>query len=78
VLIAVTFGNQSDWLRNVLAAGCTIRIEGEDYAVSRPQFLTRQEAKPLVAATFGPMERAGFRMLGIRQLMRLDVAPAGS
>ena len=45
---------------------------------ARPRFLTRQEARPQVAGAFGPMERAGFRMLGIRQVMRLDIVPAKS
>jgi deazaflavin-dependent oxidoreductase (nitroreductase family) len=77
VLIALTFGNQSDWARNVRAAGgCSIRIEGRDYDLTRPQFLTMQEAKPLATAAFSRMERAGFRMLGIKQIMRLDVVPA--
>ena len=40
--------------------------------------LTRQEAKPQIAAAFSPIERAGFRMLGIRQVMRLNVVPAKS
>jgi hypothetical protein len=32
ILIALTFGNQSDWSRNVRAAGgCTIWINGPDY-----------------------------------------------
>ena len=46
--------------------------------LTRPQFLTRQEAKPQVAAAFSPIELAGFRMLGIRQVMRLDIVPATS
>jgi len=72
VLIALTFGNQSDWSRNVLAAGgCSIRIEGKDYSLTQPQYLTRQEAMPLVAAAFSPFERAGFRVLGIRQILCL-------
>ena len=79
VLLALTFGNQSDWVRNVRAAGGgSIRIDGQDYDVIRPQFLTRQEARPQIAAAFSPMERAGFRMLGIRQVMRLDIVPAQS
>ena len=72
VVIALTFGNQSDWSRNVLAAGgCSIRIEGKDYSLTQPQYLTRQEAMPLVAAAFSPFERAGFRVLGIRQILCL-------
>jgi deazaflavin-dependent oxidoreductase (nitroreductase family) len=77
VVIALTFGNQSDWSRNVRAAGgASIRIEGEDYDVTRPQVMSRQEAKPLVQAAFSPANRAGFRMLGIKQVMTLQVVSA--
>jgi deazaflavin-dependent oxidoreductase (nitroreductase family) len=78
VVIALTFGNQSDWSRNVRSAGgASIRIEGEDYDVTQPQIMSSQEAKPLVEAAFSPMERAGFRMLAIKQVMILRVVPAG-
>ncbi len=78
VVIALTFGNQSDWSRNVRAAGGTsIRIEGEDYDVTRPQVMSRQEAKPFVQAAFSPVNRAGFRMLGIKQVMIMRVVSAG-
>ncbi len=77
VVIALTFGNQSDWSRNVRSAGGgTIRIEGEDYNVTKPQIMSRQEAKPLVEAAFSPRERAGFRVLGIKQVMILRVVSA--
>jgi deazaflavin-dependent oxidoreductase (nitroreductase family) len=77
VVIALTFGNQSDWSRNVRSAGGgTIRIDGEDYHVTQPQIISRQEAKPLVQSAFSPLERAGFRMLGIKQVMVLRVASA--
>src|ERR1700736_1424623 len=49
--ITLTFGNQSDWSRNVRSAGGgTIRIGGEDYDVTQPQVMGRQEAKPFVHA----------------------------
>jgi deazaflavin-dependent oxidoreductase (nitroreductase family) len=74
VAIALTFGNQSDWSRNVRSAGGgAIRIAGEDYDVTQPRVMSRQEAKPLVQAAFSPTERAGFRMLGIKQVMILRV-----
>jgi len=77
VLIALTFGNQSDWSRNVRSAGgASIRIEGEDYNVAQPQVMSRQEARPLVQAAFSPMDRVGFRMLGTKQVMVLRVASA--
>jgi deazaflavin-dependent oxidoreductase (nitroreductase family) len=77
VLIALTFGNQSDWSRNVRSAGGgTIRIDGEDLDVMHPRVMSRQEAKPLVQSAFSPLERASFRMLGIKQVMVLRVASA--
>jgi deazaflavin-dependent oxidoreductase (nitroreductase family) len=77
VVIALTFGNQSDWSRNVRSAGGgTIRIEGEDYDVTQPQIMSRREAKPLVEAAFSPLDRAGLRMLGIKQVMILRAVPA--
>ena len=77
IVIALTFGNQSDWSRNVRAAGgASIRIEGEGYDVKSPQVMSLQEAKLLVQAAFSPMNRAGFRMLGIKQVIVLRIAPA--
>ena len=79
VLIPLTFGNQSDWSRNVLAAGrCSLRLEGVDYDATAPTLLSPEEADPHVRAAFGPLERAGMRMLGIRQFLRLSVVQPGS
>ena len=77
VVIPLTFGNRSDWSQNVWAAGgCSLRLNGRDYDATGPEFLSLQEAQPLVRAAFSPLERASFRMLGIRQLMRLHIVPA--
>src|SRR5260370_40724222 len=63
VAIALTFGNQSDWSRNVRAAeGGTIRIGGEDYDVTHPRGMSGQEAKPRGQAAVRPPQRAGFRV----------------
>lgn len=79
ILIALTFGNQSDWSRNVRAAGgCTIRINGRDYHATNPELPNREDAGTSSSPTFSPVERAGFRLLGIRQFMRLHAVPAGS
>jgi deazaflavin-dependent oxidoreductase (nitroreductase family) len=76
VVIPLTFGNQSDWSRNVRAAGgCSIRLNGEDYDLTQPEFLSAQEARPLVRATFSPFVRASFKMLSIRQFLRLHIVP---
>jgi deazaflavin-dependent oxidoreductase (nitroreductase family) len=75
VLIPLTFGNQSDWSRNVLAAGhCHLRLGGTDYDAAAPTLLSPQEAGPQVRAAFGRFERASMRMLGIQQFLRLSVA----
>jgi deazaflavin-dependent oxidoreductase (nitroreductase family) len=79
VLIPLTFGNQSDWSRNVLAAGhCSLRLEGVDYDASAPTLLSPQEADSHVRAAFGRLERASMRMLGIRQFLRLSVVATRS
>jgi len=70
ILIALTFGNQSD--------GATIGISGRAYHATDPQFLSREEAGPLLKATFSALQRAGMRMLGVRQFMRLHAVPAES
>ena len=71
-VIPLTFGNQSDWSRNVRAAGgCTIRLEGTEYRAVQPELADRNQAAPVVRAAFGPVERAMFRMLGIRQFLLL-------
>jgi deazaflavin-dependent oxidoreductase (nitroreductase family) len=76
VLIPLTFGNQSDWSRNVLAAGhCSLRLDGIDYDATAPTLLSPEEADPQVRAAFGRLERASIRMLGIRRFLRLSVVP---
>jgi len=76
IVIALTFGNQSDWVRNVRAAGgCTVRINGRSYRATNPQFIRREEADPLLKAAFSPVQRAGMRVLGVRQFLRLDAVP---
>jgi deazaflavin-dependent oxidoreductase (nitroreductase family) len=71
-VIPLTFGSSSDWSRNVRAAGgCEIRLDGTDYRAVQPELAGRDQAAPVVRAAFGPVERAMFRMLGIRQYLLL-------
>ena len=77
IWIALTFGNQSDWSRNVRAAGeCTVRLGGRDYLADTPQFIHRADAGPGLRTAFKPVERAMFRLLGIKQFLRLRVIAA--
>jgi deazaflavin-dependent oxidoreductase (nitroreductase family) len=72
LLIGLTFGNQSDWSRNVrAAAGCTVRLGGHTYHATRPELVTWADDRALIASAFNPVLRAGFRALGIQQFMRL-------
>jgi deazaflavin-dependent oxidoreductase (nitroreductase family) len=72
LLIGLTFGNQSDWSRNVrAAAGCTVRLGGRTYRATGPELVTWADDRTLIASAFNPVLRAGFRVLGIRQFMRL-------
>lgn len=78
IVIPLTFGNQSDWSKNVRAAGeCTIRLNGASYHAVGPQFVGRDPGNPdalrAVKSAYNPMLRASFRMLGIRQFMVLRV-----
>jgi deazaflavin-dependent oxidoreductase (nitroreductase family) len=74
-VIPLTFGNQSDWSRNVRAAGgCSIRLDGTDYRAVQPRLADRGQAGPVIRAAFGPVVRAMFRMLGIRQYLLLQRA----
>lgn len=74
VLIPLTFGNRSDWVRNVYAAGeCAVRVNGADYHAVAPQFIATVQVAGLLRSMFGPVERLVFKFLGIQQFMRLQV-----
>jgi deazaflavin-dependent oxidoreductase (nitroreductase family) len=76
-VIPLTFGNVSDWARNIRAAGgCEIRLDGQEYLASNPQFVGADEISPLLRSLFRRREQAMFTMLGITQFIRLDVTPA--
>jgi hypothetical protein len=74
-IIPLTFGSRSDWSRNVRAAGgCEIRLNGVDHQAVRPQLADWQQALRVAGPAFSPVERAMFRMLGIRQFLLLQRA----
>jgi deazaflavin-dependent oxidoreductase (nitroreductase family) len=74
-IIPLTFGSQSDWSRNVRAAGgCEIRFNGTGYRAVQPELANGEQARDVIRAAFNPVERSMFRMLGIRQFMLLQRA----
>jgi deazaflavin-dependent oxidoreductase (nitroreductase family) len=71
IVIPLTFGNQSDWVRNVRAAGaCDIRILGQTYHATNPVVVDLADAKAETRALF-PVARLSFPLLGIRQVLEL-------
>jgi deazaflavin-dependent oxidoreductase (nitroreductase family) len=75
ILVPLTFGNQSDWVRNVRAAGfCDVRLGGMTYRGVRPEVLPLADVMEQVRAAYNAPMRMAFGMLGIQQVMRLHVA----
>jgi len=75
-LIPLTFGNQSDWCRNVRAAGgATVRCKGADYHVIEPELLDTKAARTEIRSTFHLSDRVFIRLMSITQVMRLRLAP---
>jgi deazaflavin-dependent oxidoreductase (nitroreductase family) len=75
-LIPLTFGNRSDWCRNVRAAGgAMIRWKGNDYQVIEPELLDVKAARAEIRSAFNHSDRAFVRLMGITQVMRLRLSP---
>ncbi len=74
IVIPLTFGSQSDWARNVRAAGsCSIRLGGTDYGAVRPRLADGVLASHEIAVAFNRRERLMFRLLGITRFLLVDV-----
>ncbi len=71
--IPLTFGTESDWCRNVRAAGgCRIRWRGTDYGAVDPRVIPVESAVGEARSAFRGYERVMFRMIGIKHLLRLQ------
>jgi deazaflavin-dependent oxidoreductase (nitroreductase family) len=69
--VAVLYGADSDWVRNVLAAGgCTLFRGGRRVRLAEPQVLDADEGMALVPL---PM-RPALRLLGVTRILRLSAA----
>ena len=67
---ALTYGRNSDWVRNVRAAGgCTLRTRGRDVRLVNPR-LVHDETR----AAIRPLERAFLRLFGVADFLVLDRA----
>ncbi len=78
IVIPLSFGNRSDWARNVRAAGyCVVQLRGRRYHAAQPRFVDAVAAKQPVREAFNAIERFGFKLLGVRQflLLRIQTTP---
>ena len=67
-VIALPYGSQADWLKNVLASGSAeIVDEGVTYEVDRPEMIGSEEA----AMHFSPQELRTQRVFGVDQSLRV-------
>ena len=72
-VIALAFGAQVDWYRNLLAAGGgLIRWRGDTYSVSRPEPMNVTDA----LAAFNAVQRLLLRIAGVDGYVRVADAPA--
>lgn len=73
IVIPLSFGNVSDWARNVRAAGqCVVQLGGKSYHATQPRFVEAADAKPVVDQSFNVINRSMFRLFGIRQYLILS------
>jgi len=69
-----TFSEQAAWYLNVKAAGwCVITYRGHDYTLIDPQVIDYSAAAP----AFPRYELLQFRLIGIKEYLRMRQAPAG-
>jgi hypothetical protein len=76
-VIPLTYGDRTDWAKNVLAAGkAEIRQENRIFAASRPVVVDEKEALPLLA----PLLRLAVQLVGMKRFMLLasDQSPRRS
>ena len=65
---ALTYGADSDWVRNVLAAGgCTVRTRGRDVRLTNPR-LVHDETRSAIRLP----ERVFLRLFGVADFLVLD------
>ena len=67
VVLALTYGAASDWVRNVLAAGgCDLRTRGRDLHLTNPRLVhdeSRAEIRPVERVILGWMHVSDFLVL---------------
>jgi deazaflavin-dependent oxidoreductase (nitroreductase family) len=73
-LFALTYGPDTDWVKNVLAAdGCELRTRGRAVQLGSPR-LFRDESRSGIR----PLERQVLRILGVADFLSLALASAST
>ena len=71
-VVALTYGRESDWVKNVQAAGgCELITRGRQYRLTAPQ-IVHDESRSLVAAITRPI----LRFMRVADFLRLKAVPA--
>ena len=71
VVVALFYGADRDWVRNVLAAGgCTIERGGRRVELADPRLLDARDGMALVPLAMRP----SLRLLRVRRFLRLSAA----
>ncbi len=71
-VLALTYGPDTDWVKNVLAAGgCELRTRGRVIRLTSPR-LFRDETRRGIR----PLERQVLRVISVADFLSLKVAPA--
>ena len=73
-VIALTYGPQTDWVKNVLAAdGCQLCTRGQTITLASPRLFHDQSR-----ASIRPLERQVLRVLNVADFLSLTPTPASS
>lgn len=73
-VVALTYGPDTDWVKNVLAAGgCELRTRGQIIQLGSPR-LFHDESR----SSIRPVERQVLRILNVADFLSLTPAPAGT
>ena len=73
-VVALTYGSDTDWVRNVLAAGgCSLIRLGTERALDHPRLVGARSGRGLVPA----LVTVPLRAFGVHEFLLLEPAPGG-
>ena len=71
-VFALTYGPETDWVKNVLAAGgCELRARGRTVQLTSPRLYHDESQRGI-----RPVERRVLRILGVADFLSLETVPA--